>query len=109
VAAISIVVFLFLGGLPFWVRLVSRIVLVPFIAAIGYEILRLSAAHYHRPWVRLLLAPSLAFQQLTTREPDDSMIATAIAALQPVLHADGVATSPSATGEQPVLSGSPVL
>jgi uncharacterized protein YqhQ len=90
VAIISVVVFLFLGGMPFWVRLASRVVLVPVIAAVGYEILRLSAAHSHRPWVQVIMAPTLAFQRLTTREPDDSMIATAIAALQPVLQADGV-------------------
>ena len=90
VLLISIVVFSFVGGLPFIVRLASRIVFVPLIAAIGYELLRLSAAHYHRPWVRRLVAPTLAMQRLTTQEPDEQMLEVAIFALRRVLVADGV-------------------
>jgi uncharacterized protein YqhQ len=85
-----IVSFLLVRDWPLWARLVSHIPLIPLIAAISYELLRLSAANYHRAWVRVLVAPSLAFQKLTTREPDDQMIAVAIAALLPVLAADGV-------------------
>ncbi len=90
IAVLSFVVFLLFGGFPFWVRLVSRIVGVPLIAAIAYEILRLSASHYHRGWVRKIMAPSLALQKLTTREPDDRMLNVAIEALKAVLQADGV-------------------
>ena len=86
-----VVSFLLVRDLPLWARLASHIPLIPLIAAVSYELLRLSAAHYHRRWVRILVAPSLAFQKLTTREPDDQMIAVAIAALLPVLAADGVA------------------
>jgi uncharacterized protein YqhQ len=85
-----VVSFLLVRDLPLWGRLLSHIPLIPLIAAISYELLRLSAAHYHRRWVRALVAPSLAFQKLTTREPDDQMIAVAIAALLPVLAADGI-------------------
>jgi uncharacterized protein YqhQ len=85
-----IVSFLLVRDWPLWARLVSHIPLIPLIAAISYELLRLSAANYHRAWVRVLVAPSLAFQKLTTREPDDQMIAVAIAALLPVLAADGI-------------------
>jgi uncharacterized protein YqhQ len=88
-----IVSFLLVRDWPLWARIVSHIPLIPTIAAISYELLRLSAANYHRAWVRALVAPSLAFQKLTTREPDDQMIAVAIAALLPVLAADGVALS----------------
>lgn len=90
VVLISIPVFALFGGLPLWARLLSRIVLVPVIAAVAYELLRLSAANYHRAWVRALVAPLLALQRLTTREPDDGMLAVAIAALLPVLASDGV-------------------
>ncbi len=72
---------------PLWARLVSHI---PLIVAVSYELLRLSAANYHCAWVRALVAPSLAFQKLTTRELDDQMIAVAIAALLPMLAADGI-------------------
>ena len=90
VLLISVVVFSFLGNLPFVLRLASRILFVPLIAAIGYELLRLSALNYHRAWVRKLLAPTLSLQKLTTEEPDDGMLEVAIFALQRVLAADGV-------------------
>lgn len=87
---VSFIVFTFVRGLPFWLRLLSHIPLIPVIAGMTYELLRLSAANYHRAWVRRLVAPTLALQRLTTRPPDESMIAVAIAALLPVLAADGV-------------------
>jgi uncharacterized protein YqhQ len=90
VVVLSIPIFALFGGFPFGIRLLSRVLLIPVIAAISFELLRLSAANYHRPWVRRLVAPSLALQRLTTREPDDQMIAVAITALLPVLAADGI-------------------
>jgi uncharacterized protein YqhQ len=99
VAVISFVVFLFFGGLPLWAKIISRVVLIPLIAALAYEFLRASAANYHRPWVRALVGPSLFFQRMTTREPDDTMIATAIIALQSVLEADGIEIQPFQQGE----------
>ncbi|HJZ48838.1 MAG TPA: DUF1385 domain-containing protein [Roseiflexaceae bacterium] len=85
-----IISFLLVRDWPLWARVLSHIPLIPLIAAISYELLRLSAANYHRAWVRVLVAPSLLFQKLTTREPDDQMLAVAIAALLPVLAADGI-------------------
>jgi len=98
-ALIGFVIFLSVSGLPLWQRIGARIVLIPLVAAVALEALRLAAAHYHRPWVRRLLAPTLATQYLTTREPDDAMIAAAIAALVPVLAADGLAEHPVAAPE----------
>jgi uncharacterized protein YqhQ len=97
VVVLGILISTTLGGLPFWARLVLRVLMVPLIAALAYELLRLSAAYYQRPWMRRLVAPLLALQRLTTREPDDQMIAVAIAALVPVLAADGIAVSQSRT------------
>ncbi|MEI8167853.1 MAG: DUF1385 domain-containing protein, partial [Chloroflexales bacterium] len=94
-ALIGFVIFLAVAGMPWWQRIGARIVLIPVVAAVALECMRLAAAHYHRPWVRRLLAPALATQYLTTREPDDLMIATAIAALVPVLEADAVAATPT--------------
>jgi uncharacterized protein YqhQ len=96
-ALIGFVLFLAVAGLPWWQRVGARIILIPVVAAVAFEFMRLAAAHYHRPWVRRLLAPALSTQHLTTREPDDLMIATAIAALVPVLEADGAA--PTRTAE----------
>ncbi len=90
-ALIGFLIFLSVAGLPLWQRIGARVVFIPLVAAVAFEGMRLAAAHYHRPWVRALLAPALATQYLTTREPDDLMLATAIAALVPVLEADGAA------------------
>ncbi len=79
------------GWLALLLRFVTRLLLVPVVAGISYEILRFSANHIDKPLTRALIAPGLALQKLTTREPDDSMIECAIAALEPVLAADGVA------------------
>ncbi|NNJ09963.1 DUF1385 domain-containing protein [Chloroflexales bacterium ZM16-3] len=98
-AMIGFVIFLLVSGLPLWQRIGARIVLIPLVAAVALEVLRLAAAHYHRSWVQRLLAPTLATQYLTTREPDDTMIAAAIAALVPVLAADGVEAEPAAMSE----------
>ena len=62
--------------------------LVPVVAGIAYELMRLGAANYRYRVVRWLLAPGLALQGLTTREPDDSMLECAIAALERVLSRD---------------------
>jgi uncharacterized protein YqhQ len=71
-------------------RLASRIVLIPVVAGIAYEFMRFTAARVEQPWVRVLIAPGLALQRLTTREPDAAMLECAIAALKPVLAADGI-------------------
>jgi uncharacterized protein YqhQ len=63
--------------------------LIPIIAGLAYEVIRLGATNYHRAFVRTLLAPGLALQRLTTREPDDTMLEVAIAALSRVLVEDG--------------------
>jgi uncharacterized protein YqhQ len=91
---IGFVIFLAVAALPLWQRIGARIVLIPVVAAVAYEVMRVAAANYHRPWVRKLLGPALSTQYLTTNEPDDTMIATAIAALVPVLQADGIAAAP---------------
>ena len=79
------------AALALLLRFVTRILLVPLVAGIAYEIIRFSTAHQNNPLMRALIAPGLALQKLTTREPDDSMLECAIAALKPVLAADGLA------------------
>ncbi len=71
-------------------RFASRLLLIPVVAGIAYEFQRFSAAHVDRPWVRALITPGLLLQRLTTREPDAAMLECAIAALKPVLAADGI-------------------
>jgi uncharacterized protein YqhQ len=71
-------------------RFVTRLLLVPIVAGIAYEIIRFSAAHDQNPLMRALITPGLWLQKLTTREPDNDMVECAIAALEPVLAADGI-------------------
>ena len=88
VVILSIPIFAIFADQTLLIKIISRLVLVPVVAGIAFELLRLTAANYHRTWVRWLIAPSLALQRLTTREPEDGMIEVAIAALLPVLAAD---------------------
>ena len=74
VMVISILVFALLGWSDAWyLRFGLRIILLPFIAGLSYEVLKL-AAKYENRFVRIVRAPGMALQRLTTREPDDSML-----------------------------------
>ncbi len=85
VVVVSIFVFALLGRPPILWRVLSRILLVPVVAALSYELIKFSSAHRSNPLLDwLVVRPSLALQSLTTREPDDSMIYVAVAALQRV-------------------------
>jgi uncharacterized protein YqhQ len=90
VVVVSIVVFAFVGSPSLLIKILSRVLLVPVVAGIAYELMRLGAANYRYRIVRWLLAPGLALQGLTTREPDDSMIECAIAALHRVMRRDNL-------------------
>ncbi len=92
VVVVSIFVFALLGRPPILWRVLSRIVLVPVVAALSYELIKFSAAHRNSPLLDwLVVRPSLALQSLTTREPDDSMIHVAVAALQRVQSEEKIA------------------
>lgn len=85
VVVVSIIFFVLLGDLSLGLRLVSRIVLIPFVAAVSYELIRFSSQHrdiFLFDW--LIVRPSLALQSLTTRQPTDEMLQVAIAAFQDV-------------------------
>lgn len=90
VMVISIVVFSFIPqSWPFSWKFLSRLVLIPMIAGISYELLRLSAKTRGNALVRLMILPGLMLQKLTTREPDDSQIEVAIRAAREVLLLEG--------------------
>jgi uncharacterized protein YqhQ len=90
VAVVSILVFSLLGRPPMAWRILSRILLIPVIAGLGYEVMKAGAAHRHNRLVRWSLSPSLALQRLTTREPTLEMLEVAITALQRVLVEEGL-------------------
>ena len=82
VAVTAIIIFTALGSPPLWWHVTSRIVLVPVIAGIAYEAIRLGGTYRHQRIVGWLFAPNLWLQALTTREPHDYQIKVAIAAMQ---------------------------
>jgi uncharacterized protein YqhQ len=89
VLIVSILAFAMVGSLPPLWLVVSRVVLVPVIAAVSYEILQLGARHRSHAVVRWLWSPGIWVQKITTRQPTDSMIEVAIVSLQRALIADG--------------------
>jgi len=84
-----------MGRPPLLWRILSRLVLIPIVAGISYEFIKLIAKYYERAsWARLLAAPGLALQQLTTREPELDMLEVSIRALQEVLRSEGLLEEP---------------
>jgi uncharacterized protein YqhQ len=85
VMLVSFVLFALLGQPPLLERIASRVLLIPVVAGIAYELIRLGAEHFDKRFVRAIISPGLAVQALTTREPDASQVEVAIAALEAVL------------------------
>jgi len=86
VMVVSILVFSFIPqSWPFVMKFLARVVLIPAIAGLSFEALKLSARLKDNPAVNLLIAPGLALQRLTTREPDEKQLEVALAALASVL------------------------
>ena len=76
------------AGVPLPLLFLSRIVLVPVIAAFAYELVRFGARHYGNPLVRAIYTPGLWLQSLTTRPPDREMLEVSIASLESCIAAD---------------------
>ena len=88
VMLVAIVVFTFIPRDPFWWLILSRIVLIPLIAAASYEAIRFSGFHSENRIVQILSMPNLGLQSLTTKQPTDDQIEVAIAAMNQVIEAD---------------------
>jgi uncharacterized protein YqhQ len=89
VLIVSILAFAVVGKLPPLWLVVSRVILIPVIAAISYELLQLGARHRNRALVRWLWSPGILVQMITTKQPTDDMIEVAIVSLERALVADG--------------------
>jgi uncharacterized protein YqhQ len=88
VLVVSIFVFAMLGEQVLWWRILSRILLLPVVAGISYELLKASARYENNLLFRLFAAPGKWVQRLTTGEPDDQMVEVALTALKAVLRED---------------------
>ncbi|MBQ9078279.1 MAG: DUF1385 domain-containing protein [Ruminococcus sp.] len=87
VLIVNIFVMCLVPSMDKWIRMLVSLILLPLVVGISYEFIRL-AGNKENLFTRILSAPGLAMQRLTTREPDDSMIEIAIAALKPCIPED---------------------
>ena len=88
VLIIAIVVFAIIGRHSLGIMVLSRVLLIPVIAAMGYEVTHFGARHMKNTLVRIILTPGLMLQKLTTGEPDDSQLEVAIASLNKAIEID---------------------
>lgn len=89
VLILSILVFSLMGRPALWLRIVERLAIIPLIAAISYEIIRFAGRYEDSLVMKVLMAPGLLLQKLTTRQPDESQVEVAIAALEAALGERG--------------------
>jgi uncharacterized protein YqhQ len=86
VMIVAILCFSPLGLLPWWALVLSRIIGIPLITGISFEIIKFAGRNRSKRWVQILMWPGLKLQLLTTREPDHDQLAVAIAAMEAVLE-----------------------
>jgi uncharacterized protein YqhQ len=85
VLVIAILVYAVIGKPALPVLVLSRLILIPVIAGIAYELIRLAARHMDRRWVQVVMIPGLTLQKMTTREPSLDQLEVAIASLRAVM------------------------
>ncbi len=90
VLVLAVLVFALVGRQVLWLMVLSRVLLIPAIAAVSYEITQFGARHMNNIFVRAVMAPGLWLQTLSTREPDDGQVEVAIVALEKALALDGI-------------------
>lgn len=88
VLVIAVLVFALVGQQPTWIMVLSRILLLPVIAGISYELTQFGSRHMDNPVMHAVMAPGLWLQALTTAEPDDSQLEVGIAALKEAIAID---------------------
>jgi uncharacterized protein YqhQ len=89
VLVLTVVVYSFLGRPALWLRILERVAVIPLVAGVSYEIMKL-ADRSESPWLETLVAPGLALQRLTTRRPDRDQAEVALASLQTLLDKEDV-------------------
>lgn len=87
VMVLAIAVFSFITG-PLWLRIAARVLLIPLIAGLSYEVTKWASRYEETPLVRVVMWPGLALQAMTTREPDDGQVEVAVASLRRVVEAE---------------------
>jgi len=90
VMVVSIVVFSIFKFKAFWAIFLSRVILIPLISGLSYELIRLSAPRCRKGFFRMVVLPGLALQRITTKEPSNDQLEVAIHALKEALELDGI-------------------
>lgn len=93
VMVVAIIIFSLVKFEAFWAIFLSRVVLIPVISGLSYEVIRLSAPRCQKGFFRLVVLPGLALQRITTKEPSDDMLEVAIHSLQQALELDRIKAS----------------
>jgi uncharacterized protein YqhQ len=88
VMVVAVFVFAPLGRPDWYILFPSRVVGIPIVAGIAFEIIKWAGRNRRKRWVRWIMWPGLQLQKLTTRDPDDAQLVVAIAALQAVLEVE---------------------
>jgi uncharacterized protein YqhQ len=88
VMVVAIFVFAPIGLPAWWILVITRIVGVPLIAGLSFELIKFAGRNRRRGWVKAIIYPGMELQKLTTREPDLDQLAVAIAAMESVLEAE---------------------
>jgi uncharacterized protein YqhQ len=85
---VAIIVFTFVGRQDLWIMALSRVVLIPVIMGLGYEMIYFGARHTGNWFMKIVLAPGLWLQSMTTGEPDDKQLEVAIVAVNKAVELD---------------------
>src|SRR3954470_23972927 len=96
VMVVAIVVFAPFGKLPLMWLFISRVLGIPIVAGLAFQLIKLFGKYRHKRWAQVAMWPGMQLQKLTTREPDLSQLAVAIAALEAVLAVE----NPAAASEE---------
>ena len=98
VMVIAIVIYSFVPRPNIWFVIASRVILIPIIAGVSYEVIRWAAKNIQHHWVRIVMKPGLLLQRLTTREPDLEQLEVAITSLRAVMSAEQLAVVDARAG-----------
>ena len=91
VMVVSIIVFSIFKFDAFWAIFLSRLVLIPVVSGLAYELIRLSAPRCQKGFFRIIVLPGLSLQRITTKEPSDDQLEIAIRALKEAFELDNTA------------------
>jgi uncharacterized protein YqhQ len=90
VMVVSIIVFSLFKFNAFWAIFLSRLILIPVVSGLSYELIRFSASRCQRGFFRMLVLPGLTLQRITTKEPSEDQLEIAIRALKEALELEGI-------------------